>query len=176
MVPPTEALRCGLPRIPILETVLQTPNRLRRGLYKSPKWQPSPRFRGHDVLKTQRLSSVFPFTKQSLETVWKVLGGVSSGSPGRRNGPLRPTFVATKRSSDAPKHCPGDFPDSLSRDCLENQDKVPSGLPRALKTGPTSANSPPWCHQIHALQSFLAIFQTVSMGTPDFSPTPGKAT
>jgi hypothetical protein len=50
--------------------------------------------------------------KSILETVWKVLGGVSSGAPGRRNGPLRPTFVAAKRSSDAPEHRPGDFPTS----------------------------------------------------------------
>src|SRR3712207_5697002 len=65
----------------------------------------------------QPLRSVFPFTKQFLE----ILSGKSSavclaGLLGRRNGPLRPTFVAAKRTSDAPKHRPGDFPDSLSRD------------------------------------------------------------
>jgi hypothetical protein len=36
-----------------------------------------------------------------------------AGLLGRRNGPLRPTFVSAKRSSDAPEHHPGYFPDSL---------------------------------------------------------------
>jgi len=55
------------------------------------------------------------FENTPSETVWKVLGGLYSGLLGHRNRPLCPTFVLAKRSSDAPEHRPGYFPDSLSR-------------------------------------------------------------
>src|SRR3712207_3444625 len=63
-----------------------------------------------------RLPSRPPSTFQtvSLERLsGKSLVVCLAGLLGRRNGPLRPTFVAAKRSSDAPEHRPGDFPDSL---------------------------------------------------------------
>src|ERR687890_523771 len=52
-----------------------------------------------------------------------------------------------------------------SRDCLKIPDKPHSGLQRVLKMGPRSANWPPKVASIHTLQSLLAIFQTVSLGS-----------
>jgi hypothetical protein len=106
---------------------------------------------------------LFGFSRQFLERLsGKSLAVCLAGLLGRRNGPLRPTFVAAKRTSDAPEHRPGDF----SRQSLEKlSDKSLEGSRASVLVALKAAKWRFWVRFDHSWESGVGLFrnyQTVS--------------